>query len=79
MNDTVLGLELESTLPEGMMPYCAITIVKAFDKEGNDAYAVLMSNDMTPVEGSGLLNFGQIYVNERIRKTFRVDKNRKSS
>lgn len=79
MNDTILGLQLESRIPEGMMPYCAIAIVKAFDKDGNESYAVVMTDDMTPVDGAGMLNLGQIYVNELLRKTFKVDKNDKSS
>jgi hypothetical protein len=70
LTQTILGLPIESELPEDIMPFSAIAVVKAFDSDGDEVHAVIMTDDMTPFEGSGLLNFGSLYTDELLRRTF---------
>lgn len=75
MSQEILGLPVEAGLPDDrdgyyVSPILAIAVVKAIDSDGDEVHAVIMSEGMTPVEGSGLLNFGKIYTDEILRKTF---------
>jgi len=85
MNQTILGLPIEAELPDDwtengyhVSPVEAIAIVKAIDSNGDEVHAVVMTENMSPFEGGGLLNFGSIYVNELIRGTVKRAKNRSS-
>lgn len=79
MSSTILGLEVDQDLPEGIMPYSAVTIVKAMDNDGDEVHAVILTENISAFEASGLINFGQLYINDVLRKTFKGAKNRPSS
>lgn len=76
MNDaqTIMGLPISNPLPVGedysVSPYSAIAVIKGIDSDGDDVYAVIMTDGMTPTEGAGLLHFAVLYVDERLRETF---------
>jgi hypothetical protein len=76
MKHTVLGLALDTDLPDSddyrVMPYAAITVVKAIDTDGDEVQAVLMTQNLSVFEGAGLMNFGKIYIEEELRKTINV-------
>ena len=81
MDQTILGLPLESKLPDDwseggyhVSPVSALTIVKAIDSDGDEVHAVLFSEGMSFFEASALVNFGLIYTNEMLRKSFKSAK-----
>lgn len=69
MDLTVLGLPLNWEEPEGytVSPLSAIVVMKGIDDEGDEVYAVMVTEGMTPVEAGGLVKYASVYTGEMMK------------
>lgn len=76
MDQTILGLPLLANLPTSgdytVSPISAIAVVKGIDSDGDEVYAVVMTEGMTPVESAGLVQFASTYADEVLRGLVRA-------
>jgi hypothetical protein len=74
MTQTILGLPIAGELPSDdnytISPYSAIAVMKGIDSDGDEVYAVVMTENMSPVEGAGFARYLSLYADEMVRETF---------
>lgn len=72
MDQTILGLPIARQLPTSgsytVSPYAAIAVVKCFDSDGDEIYAVITTEKMSAIEGAGLLKYADVYIEEKMRQ-----------
>lgn len=72
MEYTALGLPLIG-LPEQegytVSPLSALVVIKAIDSDGDEVYAVLMTPDMSPMEGTGLARFATLFCENGLQES----------
>jgi hypothetical protein len=71
MEYTALGMPLVG-LPESgdytIHPLSAIVVMKGMDSDGDEVYAVLMTENMSPLEGVALARYADIYATVKIEE-----------
>jgi hypothetical protein len=71
MEYTALGMPLVG-LPESgnytVHPLSAIVVMKGMDSDGDEVYAVLMTENMSPLEGVALARYADIYATVKIEE-----------
>lgn len=71
MEYTALGMPLVG-LPETgdytVHPLSALVIMKGMDSDGDEVYAVLMTDNMSPLEGVALAKYADIYATLKIEE-----------
>jgi len=69
MDLTVLGLPLQWEEPPNytVSPISALVIMKGIDDDGDEVYAVMVTEGMTSVEAGGLANYADVYCGEMMK------------
>lgn len=68
-NLTVLGMPLNWEEPPGytVSPLSALVVMKGIDDDGDEVYAVMVTDGMSSVEAGGLATYAGVYCGEMMK------------